>query len=538
MTTALDLFPLPTIRPSQAKVIDEIQKAYEDGNKFVIVEAPVGSGKSAIAITLARYYGQAHLITPRKALQDQYFADFSDHVVMMKGRSAYPCTTPLVPFNRRSLHGQYTKVINQIRKGSSPLFRKPIRSCAEGPCKDNLDYYTKCTSIMGKCPYKVAMEVAENDAGVVHNLHSFVFQTQFAAKFSTRDILIIDEAHEVEGMVRDFVSRGLSVPQTLTEEELQETKGFKDLDQWCNWMLQERFVRLVPDAKLGEEDRTYRDEYIEGVEDLRKMAPTYGESFAVRINADAFSKKTRVEFIPDNIRRAVNELLFRFGEKVLLMSGTIYSKSKFCSILGIPEESAYFIRTSSSFPLESRPIYMRQAHSVDTSHANWGNNLTKTIDVIQEVLDKFDDVKGLIHTPSYKATEEILALSESDRLVGHSREDFQLRLEGFYQSDTPDVFVSPVCWQGVDFKDDRARFQIILRVPYPNSGDEFISFKMKKDFSWYNYQALIVFGQQVGRINRSESDFGVTILVDERFPKFLKRNARLLPKWLKEAVYT
>ena len=181
---------------------------------------------------------------------------------------------------------------------------------------------------------------------------------------------------------------------------------------------------------------------------------------------------------------------------------------------------------------------MRQAHSVDTSHANWGNNLTKTIDVIQEVLDKFDDVKGLIHTPSYKGTEEILALSESDRLVGHSREDFQLRLEGFYQSNTPDVFVSPVCWQGVDFKDDRARFQIILRVPYPNSGDEFISFKMKKDFSWYNYQALIVFGQQVGRINRSESDFGVTILVDERFPKFLKRNARLLPKWLKEAVYT
>ena len=98
------------------------------------------------------------------------------------------------------------------------------------------------------------------------------------------------------------------------------------------------------------------------------------------------------------------------------------------------------------------------------------------------------------------------------------------------------MFLSPICGQGVDFKYDRARFQIILRVPYENTGDAFNNHKVKNDYQWYNYQALIKFGQQIGRVNRAPDDFGVTVLMDERFNKFISRNKNVLPKWVLDSI--
>jgi Rad3-related DNA helicase len=98
------------------------------------------------------------------------------------------------------------------------------------------------------------------------------------------------------------------------------------------------------------------------------------------------------------------------------------------------------------------------------------------------------------------------------------------------------VFISPVCQQGVDFKGDRARFQIVTRIPYLNTSDEFVSHKVENDFAWYNYKALVVFGQQIGRVNRAEDDYGATFLLDERFNRFISKNSTKLPKWLRDAI--
>lgn len=78
--------------PNQRKVIETVEKHYRNGYQYVILESPVGSGKSAIALTLARFYGSAHFLIPRKILQDQYINDFSDYMVPMKGKSSYTCS--------------------------------------------------------------------------------------------------------------------------------------------------------------------------------------------------------------------------------------------------------------------------------------------------------------------------------------------------------------------------------------------------------------------------------------------------------------
>lgn len=525
---ALELFPLAQPRPTQIQVVTEVEKAYANGYRYVILEAPVGSGKSAIAITFARLFGNSHIITPKKSLQNQYFSDFDEHVVLMKGRAAYPCTKGFAD-------STYTQIIQQIVKGSVEPPHKLEISCGNAPCLDDKQVFKDCT-LDRDCPYHVAIQTAENSPHIIHNLHSFIFQMAFAARFTERNIMIVDEAHEIESMIRDFISKKITLPKALPVETLP--LDFKYIDQWCDWFLQENFVNMFSNVKMGNKEESEREKYIDRIELLKSYSETYGNKFVVVKEIDPLIRKSKFTFIPENIGAAAHTLLFQYGRKVLLMSGTIYNKELFCRNLNINPEQAYFMRLDSSFPISSRPIYMKNEYMVDTSHAKWHENFPRLIEIIKTVMDKFPDTKGLIHTPSYNASLQIAAALKDKRIVTHDKDNFLTRLVKFFDGKDNKVFMSPTCQQGVDFKDDRARFQIIIRVPYPNTNDPFIEKKVKTDFPWYNYQTLVLFGQQIGRINRSEQDFGITVLIDERFSKFISRNKKAIPRWIHSAIVT
>jgi Rad3-related DNA helicase len=218
------------------------------------------------------------------------------------------------------------------------------------------------------------------------------------------------------------------------------------------------------------------------------------------------------------------------------MSGTIYDKAMFCRNLGLNPDDAYFIRIPSTFPIPNRPIYIKEGYQADTSFVGWNDNFKDIVEKIEKIAGIFHDVKGLIHAPSYEAAEQLYNAIPGNRIVTHTKTNFQEKLSEFYLSKDNKIFISPVCQQGVDFKEDRARFQIILRVPYLNTSDDFVRDKVENDFNWYNYQALIVFGQQLGRPVRSESDYGATFLMDERFNRFISRNSGKIPKWVQQAI--
>jgi ATP-dependent DNA helicase DinG len=525
---AMELFPLDQPRGSQVQVITEIEKAYANGYRFAIIEAPVGSGKSAIAITFARLFGSSHIITPRKSLQNQYFEDFEEHVVLMKGRAAYPCTYEYSP-------NQYRVVIKAIEAGFIQDPGKSEQHCGNAPCIEDRQIYKSCTSERD-CPYHVAIDVAGESESIIHNLHSFIFQTSFAKRFQERGILIIDEAHEIENHVREFISKKITLPKYFLPEE--QPSGFKYIDEWVDWFQQGSITSLFSDKIPKPGDSSDRQKFIDRLEVLKSYNKIYDTDFVVKREADITFRKTKFTFVPSNIGNAAHTFLFNFGKKVMLMSGTIYNKDVFCRNLGINRDEAYFIRVDSSFPVESRPIYLKEEYMVNTSHAQWEQNFPKLIEVLKALLAKFPDAKGLIHSPSYAAGLQIVNAMKDKRLVYHERDNFLSKLDKFFESKDNKVFVSPTCQQGVDFKDDRARFQVIIRVPYPNTNDLFIQHKLKRDFPWYNYQSLVTFGQQIGRINRSETDFGATILIDERFKRFILQNKKALPPWLKKAIIT
>jgi ATP-dependent DNA helicase DinG len=545
--TILDYFPktqhIKGPRKGQRDVLNAIDKAFKDGYKNVLLEAPVGSGKSAIAVTASNYYGRAHILTPRKSLQDQYLDDFkTSGIALMKGRNAYPCTYPSDEHK-----GPYEAVIKLIQEGGLPQPKFGQRTCDKGECKNNVEAYNKCTgsqwdsrvqeSIPGDspCPYHVAIDVAQRSSTIIHNLHSFIFQSYFAGRFDERDILIIDECHEIEDIVRGFAEVKLTLKMLVPEDDIPTRQECSTLDAWGRWL--EQFADKFSQRERAD-GTTERSEFLETIQRMTVFSDSFGEEFVMKTEEGADGKSTRFIFIPKNIGHLVSKYLLNFGQKRLLMSGTIYNKAIFCQKNGLVESETCFMRIGSSFPVSTRPIVFKDDYKVDTSHKTWDVNFKEMVQKIQIIMDAFEGAKGLIHTPSYQASLTLFnALKHTDRVVMHTKDDFHEMLSKFYSSESPDkVFLSPICQQGVDFKYDRARFQIILRVPFANTSDPFIEYLVKEDFPGYNYRALVIFGQQIGRINRADDDYGATFLMDERFGKFLSRNKSALPKWLNDAV--
>ena len=97
------------------------------------------------------------------------------------------------------------------------------------------------------------------------------------------------------------------------------------------------------------------------------------------------------------------------------------------------------------------------------------------------------------------------------------------------------ILISPAIKEGVDLKDDLCRFQILLKVPYPNIKDARVNYLLnkKKDWKWYNCETVKDIVQMYGRAVRSPSDFAKFYIVDGSFTKLPKKE---FPQWFLEAI--
>lgn len=521
-----DFFPFRTIRETQDRVLTAMDGIMARHN-HVVLESPVGSGKSGMGVAFARSGGESFILTPRKSLQDQYFDDFSQYVVTLKGRSAYPCVDP----RRPGLEALPVEQIHEeIMEGNlSARFLGGIM-CNQGRCLTpvhqdaRMEYQASCERLSGiECPYQTAVNLAIESDHVVCNLHSFIFQTNYAGRFERRPRLVVDECHDLASIVRDTVAKTILIKgMRLAEPDRMDSLT---LEEW------QAYFRAPVNQPMGAFTREFR-QYLSDLGDTIDNLTTlvYGH-FAVDMEWKDYG--TLFTFRPLDVSRQTRSLILDHGDRVLLMSGTIFSKNMFCYENGLDPAQTAYVQVNSTFPVANRPIVLDPG-AVKTSSAEWENNFGHLIDRIRLIMSRHPDEKGLIHASSYvKAAQLHEALG--GRTVTHDSETFAMNLAGFYIRRDNSVFISPICQQGVDFKDDRARFQIITSVPYLNIGDKVVNKMMARNPKWYDLKTLVVFGQQIGRIVRSEQDYGITYLLDSRFPSFLHRNRQWIPRWLKDS---
>ncbi len=69
---------------SQADIVKEVVDAIKRGFKIIFIRCLCGTGKSAIALNLARKLGRTSIVVPIKSLQEQYIKDYSDKKYVLK----------------------------------------------------------------------------------------------------------------------------------------------------------------------------------------------------------------------------------------------------------------------------------------------------------------------------------------------------------------------------------------------------------------------------------------------------------------------
>lgn len=562
MTNLTSFFPFdvfPAIRPVQQALLTQFEKTTK---KYVVIQAPVATGKSAIAVTLLRAYASGYILTPRKFLQDQYAADFPAFP-LLKGKKSYPCTT------HNQKHATYRSAqecpyLTKEQKVLTQYITTILYSADKNTIKSSLLPKT-C------CPYYVNLREVMDSPRAICNFHSFWFNgpgktsedDKVQPRLSARDILIIDEAHELEHILRQiatFQVKSYHLPDKI--ERLTATEWINFLTPEVERIAQEEFDHLLAGhSRIDENDLFYVfnhdseqpdfQKYLEFRKNqLKTIRALESEGGFVVKYEQVKKEKTKgqeitppyvLTWIPLNIMHYAARLFAQY-KRVVFMSGTIYNIKHFSAPFGLNSEQIETIHVASPIPAEIRPIYCDKNLMVNTSYAQWAAQQEKLTRILVTILTKpaLQQVKGIIHTTSYQMSREIMqALAQTTvehRLMTHQEKDFQVKLNAFFASEDHNVFISPICGQGIDFKDDRARFQIIIRVPYPNRADTFCAYQYDHHIDWINYQTLVTLGQQLGRINRHEKDMGTTFLIDSRFYYFLKQNKQFLPDYVNETI--
>ncbi len=98
---------LPPLKFSNGKtqedVVSEVLKAINEGNKMIFIKGVCGSGKSAMALNLAKNFEKTSIVVPIKSLQKQYEMDYTKKMFILKddgnplkievikGRNNFPC---------------------------------------------------------------------------------------------------------------------------------------------------------------------------------------------------------------------------------------------------------------------------------------------------------------------------------------------------------------------------------------------------------------------------------------------------------------
>ncbi len=508
-------FPYASFRSGQREALDAARQAFADGKRFVVVEAPTGLGKSAIAVALAREAGASYILTAQKVLQDQYTRDFPE-LSLMKGRSNYPCL--VVPTH-----------------------------AAAAPCIAGRRY-PACDD----CPYFAAKDVAMAASAVTMNYAYYLAELNYAGGFRARELLVLDEAHNAEGALMGFVQVTLAesaLARAGIERHMPPPLGDDAYFDFAEELLPDLLERgrdLDSELRSGELAepavlaRLQAKQWLEGqlarLELLTNSRDQDGVDWVVERRRTAAGET--LAFKPVEVAPFAEELLFSHAERVLMLSATVLDPATFLRGLGIDAEDAAVIRTPSSFPARNRPLVLRPAARLTRHHLAAG--LPRLVEAIAAICEEHPDEKGVIHAHSYRiagAIERGLPGEHAWRLVTHhDAAERDAALATHLESGDPTILLSPSMTEGIDLAEDRARWQVLCKIPYPYLGDPQVARRMELDPGWYDWRTCLSVVQAYGRTVRSEDDYAVTYLLDADFPAYLRRQRSRLPAWFLEAL--
>ena len=529
-------FPIRYIpKDYQIDALDFVKKSVMTGKKYILLNLPTGTGKSFISVAMfANWYrnfvnenAKLDVLTNSKILQQQYLKDF-EFINNYKGRSNYWCD----------------KYSTDCANG------KELCKILKSPCSE--------------CPYDIAKNKWLVGGIGLTNFHLFntlsLYQKETLEKRGA-NVLIIDESHDFESVYSDFLSTkvsaktlkkcgfGLKEIETLDDRFISKIKY---LDKYLEFL--ERKLTPMLEEKLGQfetqissappKKKAELGSFIQHIEGKLRSFKHLFESYTndpANVVLDVFINKadkmySGAELTTQHVwvYEYIHEYVWKHYDHIIFMSASILDKKMFSFINGLEDNLTTYYEIPTPFSANNRKIYYMKVGKM-----NWGSKeetFQKQLPWIKKILAKYKNDKGIIHTTNYEITEWLKENLLDERLLFHETEDRNEILDKHLTSTTPTVLVSPSMMSGIDLKDDLARFQILLKVPYPNISSNKIKSRQKTNSDWYAWKTVVDTLQAYGRAVRSDTDHAEMYILDSNFSDLLKYNSHIIPEYMLKAI--
>lgn len=487
----------------------------------LLCEAPPGVGKTAAYLNAAVSNGQFPILIAvhRRALQDQIIADcakfFPDiKAVVIKGHTAYGCGVDLPPWAQ-----------GELPKDVATEEREKVSSA-------------KCLKV-GTCYAKLAREEAMK-AEIVVCTHTMLCVDQkirratdgAAQILPTYRYLIIDEAHCLFDEAIGLMSHKVTLRSFLKDEEescIDWLKAFKkrvftEPPEGVDWVIEA--------VKSREHYQLYTQavKATGGEEDLAcaNLIAKFGEASFKQI----VRNHSRAEGLVEALESIGEEGLVSWSED----SGVIEVKPKTCHEL----TSELFRKTATVACSATLPFKtFRQEHMIPkeaeelTVESSFDKRKVKlVINGPHPTKMKFSHRKKVTDCLQYLARKEggnILVLCASYDMVSHARDalasvpNVVWQEPGMPLPDFPENGILIACeaaWAGFDRKGLKA--VVITSVPYAVPDPWVNAMLEEHGWPWYNARAKTKLIQGIGRLQRSATDSGLVLIIDDRAKKLVK----------------
>ena len=506
-------FEKKEFRPHQEETIKKAIEEIENGTETILINAPVGFGKSIVGYCIAKHLQQqgeqSYIYTKTTFLQDQYLRDFKDVKTAM-GRANFECL----------MSGDYDYmcdfgICKQQNKYSCPIGAETIGGVVLRDI-EGTEYEENCLY------WKQKYDAIKNDISIL-NYPYLITDNLYINHFNHRKLGIFDEGHSLESSLMNALE--VEVTDYSIQRDLGKTlEVYQNVEDWTDQLIE--FSDGYKEKANNTTDIREKERYLKRHEAIYTCAKSLEKDSSNWVFND-FSKKNihlnqrvrHVVFKPIEIQEYTDILFGKVTHK-LIMSGSILKPDIFVEELGLGDYT--YIEVPSIVPVKQRPIKRDYVGSM--SMKNFSRNFPLLVSKIKEIADNHEGEKGLIHTFTYKINYELFkALRNDSRFIFHTPEDREAKTKIFKESSEEDgrILVSPYSYEGVDFPYDQARWQIICKNPYPYLGDAQVKARMDMDkrthttdWGWVNRQIALVLSQMYGRTNRATDDYSVTYILD------------------------
>lgn len=594
------IFPFAQYREGQRKLAVASYRTFQNGERLLAC-APTGIGKTISTVfpamkAMGEGYGErifyltAKTIT-RTAAQETIhllkqtnvalqFKNITltakDKICMLEERNCIPEVCPYA-------NGYYDRINDTLfwlLNNEMDFTREKIEEIAEKnqicPFELSLDLSSWCDCVI--CDYNYLFDP-------VVKLQRFFESTD------NENLFLIDEAHNLPDRAREMHSAKINKNDFYDfKKELPKqykrlhtglkalNDGFVALRHRCN----DEGTKSLKLINLPDEFKKPIDIFIQAAEDFlenhlspeyeKDLLSVYFEALFYRRISEEFSEAySTLVFMATNNNvvvklfcmdpsEAVNESL-KMGRAAVFFSATLLPLQYYSQILGC--ESAKKLLLESPFKAENMELLI--ANTISTKYMA----RERSAQDIANVLFEFVSAKSgnyIAYFPSYAYMHQIVGIFEEkypavEILLQHSQMDEETRegfLKSFSENNTETLLgfcvLGGVFSEGINLSGGRLIGTAIVGVGLPQIGEEQDALREYYEEHYgdgfafaYQFPGMNKVLQAAGRVIRTEEDFGVVLLIDERFtaaryrtifPKhwahWKATNPKLLPKQLQE----